>query len=249
MKGLIPKTQMFLKKHSPTILTCVGAAGVIATAVTAVAATPKAMALLKDKESEKGEKLTKLEVVKTAGPVYIPSALICASTLGCIFGANMLNKKHQAALTSAYALLDSSFKEYRNAVKSVYGEEGEQQVIHKIAEQKELEPSDEFGKVAVFDNFSLRTISANLDDIAKAKAEINHLYRTRGYVCVQEFYDRIGVKDIDPNYRYGWSSLDGQYLYNIHAIEINCEPVLGSDGNPIYYHLTMPFEPYEGYFL
>ena len=48
MKGLIPKAQLFLKRNSSTILTCVGSVGVVATVVTAVKATPKAMALIED---------------------------------------------------------------------------------------------------------------------------------------------------------------------------------------------------------
>lgn len=44
---LDPKIGRSLKKASPTILTCIGAAGVVATAVLAVKATPKADSLKK----------------------------------------------------------------------------------------------------------------------------------------------------------------------------------------------------------
>ena len=43
---LVPKAERFLKKASPTILTCIGAAGVVATAVMAAKATPKALKLI-----------------------------------------------------------------------------------------------------------------------------------------------------------------------------------------------------------
>ena len=42
----------FLKRNASTILTCVGAVGVVATSVMAVKATPKALILL---EKAKGE--------------------------------------------------------------------------------------------------------------------------------------------------------------------------------------------------
>ena len=64
---------------------------------------------LLDSTKEKQEELTKIEKVKIAGPVYIPSILIGAGTVACIFGANVLNKRHQAALVSAYTLAESSF--------------------------------------------------------------------------------------------------------------------------------------------
>ena len=44
---LDPKIGRSLKKASPTILTCIGATGVVATAVLAVKATPKADSLIK----------------------------------------------------------------------------------------------------------------------------------------------------------------------------------------------------------
>ena len=239
----------FLKKHSPTILTCVGAVGVVATAVTAVAATPKAMTLIKAKEEEKGEKLTKLEVVKTAGPVYIPSAILCASTLVCMFGANSLNKKSQATLASAYALLDSSYREYRDSVKNMYGDEGDQRVIEDVASHKIEEEiiEEDDGKVLIFDNLTLQFFRASLEDVAKAKSYITDLYKSRGYACVQDFYTAIGIDYLDPDYTLGWSAIDAEYLYGQQTIEIRCEPTMDKDGNPSVYILTMPWEPYEGY--
>ena len=89
--NLLSSSKLFLKRNSSTILTCIGAAGVIATSVLAVKATPKAMALLEQSEEEKGEKLTNMEKVQVAGPAYIPAAIVGASTIACIFGANVLS--------------------------------------------------------------------------------------------------------------------------------------------------------------
>ena len=136
MNKLLSQSKRFLKRNSSTILTCVGAAGVIATTITAVKATPKAMLLIQNAEEEKGEKLTKLEVVQVAGPVYIPSIMIGASTIACIFGANALNKRSQAALMSAYALVDNSFKEYKNKVSELYGEETDMRIREELAKDK-----------------------------------------------------------------------------------------------------------------
>ena len=103
----------FLRRNSSTILTCIGAVGVVATAVMAVKATPKALELIENAKEEKGEELTKIEVVKVAGPTYIPAIVTGVATVACIFGSNVLNKRSQASLMSAYALLDNSYKEYK----------------------------------------------------------------------------------------------------------------------------------------
>ena len=136
MNNLLSRSKLFCKRNGSTILTCIGGAGVVATTVLAVKATPKAIKLLEKAEEEKGEKLTKTEIVKVAGPVYIPTILSGASTIACIFGANILNKRKQASLMSAYALLDNSYKEYRGMVSELYGEEAEERIKSELAKDK-----------------------------------------------------------------------------------------------------------------
>lgn len=164
MKG----TQLFKKlcDNSSTILTCVGAIGVIATTAMAIKATPKAIELLKNAEEEKGEKLTKPEVVNIAGPLYIPTALTGVATIACIFGANTLNKRNQAALMSAYALLDNSYKEYMKKAEELYGDEADTQVKEEMAKENYVEgiviPKEE---ELFFDFKTLQYFHASMDDV------------------------------------------------------------------------------------
>lgn len=55
------RSAAYLKRHSPTILTFVGATGVVATIIMSARATPKAMKLLEEAEVQKGEELDKLD--------------------------------------------------------------------------------------------------------------------------------------------------------------------------------------------
>ena len=207
MNKLLSKTKTFLERNSPMILTCVGAAGVIATAVFAVKATPKAVDLLKAKEKEKGDKLTVLETVKVAGPAYIPSVIIGASTIACIFGANALNKKQQASLASAYALLDSSYREYRQSVKNVFGEEGDKQIIEKMASEKKSELTD--GKMWFFDDFSLRSFIATMEQVKEAEAYVNMIYKNYGQARISDFYEYLGLLYYGVDQEFGWFNTDG----------------------------------------
>lgn len=50
----------------------------------------------------------------SAWKCYIPTAAFGLSTIACIMGANALNSRKQAALTSAYALINQSYKEYKD---------------------------------------------------------------------------------------------------------------------------------------
>lgn len=160
----------FLKRHSSTILTVMGAIGVGATAVIAVKDTPKALQILEEAKQEKGEDLTVKEKIVTAGPVYIPAIAVGVSTIACIFGANTLNKRNQAALMSAYALLDQSYKDYKRKVSDIYGKDADKKIIEEVAKE-ELEPrdsiddTDDSNVVTIFDGTTMRSFESVLDRI------------------------------------------------------------------------------------
>ena len=102
----------FVKRNASTILTVLGSIGVVATTITSVKATPKALRLIEEAENEKGEKLTKWETVTIASLSYISTAGLCLATMACVIGAEILNQKRQASLLSACVLLDQSYKDY-----------------------------------------------------------------------------------------------------------------------------------------
>lgn len=126
----------FLKKNAGAILTVIGAVGVVATAVMSAKATPKAIELLEEAKSEKGEELTLTEKVVTAAPAYIPSAGIGVATLVCIFGANVLTMKQQATLASAYALLNRSYATYKQKAGELYGDDANAKICTAVAEEQ-----------------------------------------------------------------------------------------------------------------
>lgn len=167
MNNLVNVSKSFLKRNASTILTCIGAAGVIATSIAAVKATPKAEMLLREAEEEKGDKLTLLEMVQTAGPAYIPSLLIGASTIACIFGANVLNTRQQATLMSAYGLLETSYKEYSKKVKELYGEEADNNVKEEVTKEHYTEIPETIpeGKQLFFDFKTLNYFESTMDEV------------------------------------------------------------------------------------
>lgn len=208
MNNLLQSSVKFVKRNSSTILTCVGGAGVVATTIMAVKATPKAVALLEQAEEEKGEKLTGLEKFKVAGPVYIPTILTGAATLACIFGANALNKRQQAALMSAYALLDSSYKEYRSKVGELYGEEANSNVRAEIAKDKyeEVDLPSTLGKQLFYDEFSGRYFESTMEDVIRAEYALNRKINVDGGAYLNEWYEELDIEATDYGSYLGWSS-------------------------------------------
>ena len=207
MGNVLQRSKLKLKKGAPTILTFTGGVGVVATAVMAVRATPKALKLVEQAEVEKGEELTKLELVKTAGPVYIPTILIGAGSIACIFGANVLNKRQQASLTSAYALLDNSYREYKKKVKSLYGEDGVNEIATELAKDKYEESDVSVGedKQLFYDDYSGRYFESTITEVTEAKYRLNRELFMRGYVYLNEFYEMLDIPPIDSGDEVGWT--------------------------------------------
>lgn len=208
LQKLYRKSAMYVKRNSSTILTCVSAVGVVATTVTAVRATPKALMLLEEAREEKGEDLTKLEAVKVAGPVYIPSVVLGVSTIACIVSANVLNKRSQAAITSAYALLDNSYKEYKQKVEELYGEEANLNVKREIVKDKyenlDLEFEDE--KLLFYDDFSQRYFESTEANVLRAEYNVNHKLITHSGLYLNDFYDHLGIERVSYGDYLGWSA-------------------------------------------
>ena len=209
MNKLLSNAKPFLRKNGSTILTCIGSIGVIATTVMAVKATPKALRLLEAKTEKKGEKLTVWETIETAGMTYLPTVITGVATIGCIFGANVLNKRQQAALMSAYALLDNSYKEYKKKVAELYGEDVDQEVRDELVKDNyddTIEVSD--NKRLFYDEFSERYFEATTEDVLRAEYNLNRDLSEGGGSFLNEFYEYLGLDTVDYGDYLGWSSYE-----------------------------------------
>lgn len=239
----------FLRRNSSTILTCIGAVGVVATSVMAVKATPKALTLLEDATEEKGEKLTKFEMVKVAGPAYIPAMITGAGTIACIIGSNVISKRQQATLMSAYAILDNSYKEYKKKVDELYGEEAGQKVREEIAKDKYTGDGTlvDDDKELFYDFYSGRYFESTMEAVLRAEYELNRELYVNGYACVNKFYEALGIEPRPEYDEIGWTcgQLESMYWHSWIEFE-HTETSIDEDDE--YGGLTctivyMPLEP------
>lgn len=244
MNQLLSCTKSFCNRNASTILTCIGGVGVVVTSVMAVKATPKALTLLEKAKEEKGEELTKLETVRVAGPVYIPSVITGVSTIACIFGANTLNKKKQAALMSAYALVDNSYKGYKAKVKELYGEEVNTEVVEEITkdEYEENDISVEDNKLLFFDNFSMRYFESTMEDVILAEYNLNRQIAINSGAYLNEFYDFLNIPQVDYGQELGWSQSILSSMYWAEWLDFDHHKVVMDDGLECYI-ITMRQEP------
>lgn len=208
MNNLLRHTKLFVSRNGSTILTCMAGVGLVATAVLTAQATPKAMKRVENAREEKGEELTKFETAIAAAPAYIPPIVTGVTTLVCMFGANSLNKRQQASLVNAYALLDNSYKEFKKKTAEVYGEGAVEKVKSEIAkdkcEESDIEPSD--GMKLFYDDFSGRIFESTVERVQEAEYNINRDLSLQGYATLNEFYNYLGLVPIDGGDELGWSA-------------------------------------------
>ena len=243
----------YLHKTLPTILTCVSAVGVVVTAVMAVKATPKALTLLDEAEKEKGEKLSALETVATAAPVYIPSAMAGLFTISCLFGANAVNQKRQASLAGALVMMERSFNEYREKARKIFGQDGDEQIRAEIAQDhfKEtciypyigVEEQDSNAPLLVFyDEWSKRYFQRTLAEVQAAEYHLNRNYILRGYADLNEFYRFLDLPETDLGSKLGWSMDAAAEFYGYSWIDFEHKSMNLGDGN-VCYRIDTPFAP------
>ena len=241
-----------IRKASPTILTCVGASGVVITAVLAVKATPKALELINkeklNKKAENEDKLTRMETIGTCWKCYVPAGIAGVATIGCILGANTLNRRQQASLVSAYALLNRTYQDYRRSVKNVFGEEGHKRVLQDMAVQKvhddhviyapgfasavcsDFEDATEERRV-FYDRISERYFESTIGKVLQAEMHLNRNLAQFGENSLNQFYELLGIDPILEGDKIGWY-IDDEAANNEEFFVLFSHPHMSIDDGP-----------------
>lgn len=219
--------------RTSTILTCLATGGVIATAVAAVKATPKAIEKIKRDSRIKHDgdpyAYTKKEAVQSAWVFYIPTVLIGGSTIMCILGANHMNRRTQANLTSAYALLNETFRDYQRKLKELYGEEAHNDILRELAVEKAEQrylyapglcrsSSLDFGDTddlrLFYDTFSNRYFESTVDRVLQAEYHLNRNYALGAGATVNDFYEFLGIAPLNggDDLRWHYEDFDAPWI-------------------------------------
>lgn len=161
VSGVFGNVSFKMKKHSPEILMAAGVAGVIVSAVMACKATLKVDAVMDETKekmdkihtaeengtTEAGEDYSKEDVKKDTvivyaqtglqlAKTYAPAVAIGALSIASILASNNILRKRNVALTAAYTVLDTDFKNYRSRVIEKFGKEIDRELKYNIKAEK-----------------------------------------------------------------------------------------------------------------
>lgn len=166
---------------------------------------------------------TGLKIATLYAPAIIVGGLSITSILS---GHNILRRRH-VALGAAYATIDKSFKAYRKRVAERFGDEVEKEIKYNIKQKTYEEVTvDEKGKekkskvtvntaaaltnspyAKFFDESSPcweKDAESNLTFLRLEQNHANDLLRSRGYVFLNDVYERLGIPRTKAGQTVGW---------------------------------------------
>lgn len=148
--GIVQSGTKVLAENSPKILTAAGIVGFFGTVILAVKAKPKADLLIHEakavkaaEQNENGEvidiediKLTPVETVKALAPAYWPTAVSFIMSAGAVIASDYISDKRQVALSAAYAIADTSLKEFQKKTEETIGQKKTAEIEQQVTQDR-----------------------------------------------------------------------------------------------------------------
>lgn len=249
------RTGLVLQKNSPQILLGAGIIGMVATVVLASRATLKAQLILENKSmamasiegvkdasntpgnaysgtySEQDEMKDKAVVYLRTGiefaKLYGPTIVVGSLSIAAILGAHGIMAKRQVALTAAYGLMAEAYKNYRQRVVEVLGEEkdaefhlGLREETYSVTEENEEGKKTKVKKTKLVATGAMPSMYARCFDksnklwqpdrllnaayITAQERYINDVLILEGHVFLNEVYRRLGFPETPEGQLVGW---------------------------------------------
>lgn len=232
----LASTKLGIKKHSPEIMVALGITGSIASTVSAIALTPKAIeAINNEKKRKHVDKLKFFDMVRVCWKYYIPSALSTASSITCVLCANRVQSKRNAALATACSVTESAFRAYKEKVIETLGEKKDKNIVDAVSSDKvKNAPSNETiivgaNEVLCMDSISGRHFKSTAEKLRKIENKMNHQMLTdiNQFASLNDFYYEVGLPETPIGEELGWNIDTGLIqLYFSTQLTENDEPCI-----------------------
>lgn len=208
------------KDNSPLILTAIGVAGTVTTAVlsyrTAVRVTEVISEdILEQKALNPNERYfrTRREDFELVWKEFIPPVLAGVGTIACIICANRIGTRRAAAMAAAYSLSERAMSEYKDKVVEQIGKNKEQKIRDEIAQDRvnRNPPREDLTiigdlEVRCMEQYTGRYFSSNMETLKSAQNAVNHqILSGTDSASLSDFYDRVGLNHTGVSDEVGWN--------------------------------------------
>lgn len=220
-KPLFEVAKRFATNNTGGILTGIGAAGAVTTAVltgraayrTGMDASTRYHEEMEYAHKSIDEAVHLLEakhLVQTYWREFIPPAVMCVVSITAIIAAHQVGARKQAALVAAIKLTDELRSEYRGKVVEALGKEKEEKLNGEVVRERieNLSPQQVIilggSEILFYDAFSGRAFPGNMENIKRAVNQINYQVNNYGWASLSDFYEEIGIGKTEISDEFGW---------------------------------------------
>lgn len=225
-----------ITKNSPHILTGLGCAGVLTTAILTGRATLRAHEIIQMEEEyhkEYQEPLSTQEKARLTWKVFLPAIIMGGASIACIIGANAVNTKRNAALAALYSLSETAFREYKDKVVEEIGHSKELKIRDSIAGDRIVNNpvGDKTiiitgnGDVLCYDALSDRYFKSSAEKIRQQVLDLNYELMTEMWLSLNDLYYAIGLPSTKLGDQMGFDLDRGK-------IEVDYSSNLTPEGQP-----------------
>lgn len=242
IKNIAMHVGNFIQKNSPYILTGLGCAGVVSTAIMTGKAAVKASRVIEDAHIQKGKEtspdetptpLSIKEKAKLTWKYFVPPIVMGATSVGCIIGAQSVNTRRHAALASLYTLSEQTLKDYRENVKEIVGKNKEEKAYEKVQQDRLITEPPKDGSIILTgkgetlfrDSYSGRYFKSDIETLRRIENELNHNIVHQMWVALNDLYMLIGLDEIKLGDDIGWDPdqlIEFKFIPTIYKDEDVC---------------------------
>lgn len=209
-------SKTFVIKNAPKILTIVGVTAMAGATVHAIAVSPKAKAEVD--EIEQDEDLTHKEYIKKKTLTYLkyywPEFLLVFGGGACVFGAQHINAKRIAAISTVLATQTDKLEKLENVIKTEDGEKKLRKYTDKAAQNDAKECAEGYdwlncvyntgkGSTLCFDPVGRRFFISDVDYITECAEDLSEgimdTYKSgrNGTASLNKFYESFNLPELD----------------------------------------------------
>lgn len=249
LKNVLKSAEKFAIDNSPGILTGLGVAGSVTTAILAgkgAYSSALQIAIADQARVLSGEeKLDVKEKFELVWKEFIPPVAVGVVTIAAIIGANSIGSRRAAAITAAFKLSEELSQEYKKKVVKTLGLQKEETMRSELAAEKLEKNPPPAGMIIVagsdvlfYDELSGRYFHNQLENVKKAVNDINYRVNNYMYASLTDFYEMLGLESTRMSEELGWNAdelLEVEFTATLAkdkpaiVINYNTTPIRGFD--------------------
>ena len=233
-------------KSKPGFIIGIGIGSMIMATLSGIRYTQEAREAIDAKKEESGvDRLSVVDTIKTAGPYFIPSIIFTSMGIACILKGNKMNLNREAAAITAYALSESTLRDYRDRTREIVGEKKERDireaVAKEIADRNQPKPGSIIvtgnGDCLCFDNVTNQYFKSSKVKIESAINNLNcDMLHGEDVITLNDYCLKLGLEEVELGQELGWKHDENG------LIKVSFTAVVTENGDPclVIVHDTIP---------